>query len=544
MAGEGDTVGVTVGEQRVVEAEPEVVVREPASLARLMLELDDQWPILKFLGFGFYYAWIWLCYNSTVLISGEGTTDAVFMMYLASTTALAVTLVVAALCPRLSHGVVESRLAVAGFSLVAAVATVAAGCLSSSGGSSPLFLAASALTGIGTAWVALRLGTLYSTVPARRVTLYTTASFVTACLLYFLAVGLPHQLGLPFMALLPVFAALVTMTTPDDTVLQKERPSRAKALPPGFFLRLVLAIGVFSLVVGVTRGFATLTQSVVTLDDEGAVIVFGTACVAGILYVLVSLMGNEVDISRLYYPVTILVVLGISVVPLIGSGVFEGRFIGIAYACFIMMIWCLLAHVAHLSGLSPVRVFGLGRGASALGTTAGWLLGSQLIGQQAQNPLFIWSVSIVMVVALLIVSMLVFNDRIIGMVLRASVAEDYEGGEGAAVEARPASCLDAAVSVEKGETAVAEGAGDSGLDSERRTGAFTKRCLAVSSTYGLSQRERDVLFLLAKGRTIGYIADDLGVSFNTAKSHIRHVYVKTGVHTRQELLNLIEDMGV
>lgn len=30
------------------------------------------------------------------------------------------------------------------------------------------------------------------------------------------------------------------------------------------------------------------------------------------------------------------------------------------------------------------------------------------------------------------------------------------------------------------------------------------------------------------------------ISFNTAKSHIRNVYVKIGVHTRQELLDLIE----
>ena len=49
-----------------------------------------------------------------------------------------------------------------------------------------------------------------------------------------------------------------------------------------------------------------------------------------------------------------------------------------------------------------------------------------------------------------------------------------------------------------------------------------------------------MLFLLAKGRTISFIADDLSVSFNTAKSHIRHVYVKTGVHTRQELLDMVE----
>ena len=44
----------------------------------------------------------------------------------------------------------------------------------------------------------------------------------------------------------------------------------------------------------------------------------------------------------------------------------------------------------------------------------------------------------------------------------------------------------------------------------------------------------------AKGRTNAFIADELGVSFNTAKSHIRHVYVKIGVHTKSELLDLVE----
>ncbi|MFR1168502.1 MAG: hypothetical protein ACLSDQ_13530 [Adlercreutzia equolifaciens] len=30
------------------------------------------------------------------------------------------------------------------------------------------------------------------------------------------------------------------------------------------------------------------------------------------------------------------------------------------------------------------------------------------------------------------------------------------------------------------------------------------------------------------------------MSFNTAKSHIRHIYVKTDVHSRQELIDLID----
>ncbi|WP_124061393.1 helix-turn-helix transcriptional regulator [Gordonibacter sp. Marseille-P4307] len=58
--------------------------------------------------------------------------------------------------------------------------------------------------------------------------------------------------------------------------------------------------------------------------------------------------------------------------------------------------------------------------------------------------------------------------------------------------------------------------------------------------FDLSQRESEVLVLLGKGRTIEITADKLNISFNTAKTHIRQVYGKLGVHTRQQLLDLIE----
>ena len=66
------------------------------------------------------------------------------------------------------------------------------------------------------------------------------------------------------------------------------------------------------------------------------------------------------------------------------------------------------------------------------------------------------------------------------------------------------------------------------------------RCDSLAARYGLSPRERDVLYLLARGRSIDYIAQDLSISFNTAKSHIRHIYVKADIHSRQELLDLMD----
>ena len=43
------------------------------------------------------------------------------------------------------------------------------------------------------------------------------------------------------------------------------------------------------------------------------------------------------------------------------------------------------------------------------------------------------------------------------------------------------------------------------------------------------------------GRGSDYIADKLQVSWNTARTHTHNVYVKLGVHSRQELIDLVDE---
>lgn len=62
----------------------------------------------------------------------------------------------------------------------------------------------------------------------------------------------------------------------------------------------------------------------------------------------------------------------------------------------------------------------------------------------------------------------------------------------------------------------------------------------VARECGLTDRERDVLELLAKGRSSTYIAEQLVVSKNTVRSHISHIYAKCNVHSRQEIITLID----
>jgi DNA-binding CsgD family transcriptional regulator len=62
--------------------------------------------------------------------------------------------------------------------------------------------------------------------------------------------------------------------------------------------------------------------------------------------------------------------------------------------------------------------------------------------------------------------------------------------------------------------------------------------------YGISKRENDVLGLLRRGRTYLEMADELCVSLATIKSHVSHLYEKTGARNKVKLINLLYDSQV
>lgn len=65
-------------------------------------------------------------------------------------------------------------------------------------------------------------------------------------------------------------------------------------------------------------------------------------------------------------------------------------------------------------------------------------------------------------------------------------------------------------------------------------------CEALSRARGLSEREAQVMLAFARGRSAARIAEELGISQETVKTHVKHVYAKVGVHSRQELLDALE----
>lgn len=62
---------------------------------------------------------------------------------------------------------------------------------------------------------------------------------------------------------------------------------------------------------------------------------------------------------------------------------------------------------------------------------------------------------------------------------------------------------------------------------------------ALGTLYGLTRTESSLVAALYSTPLLQVAADQCGISLNTAKTHLKHVFAKCGVHSKAELLRLL-----
>lgn len=71
--------------------------------------------------------------------------------------------------------------------------------------------------------------------------------------------------------------------------------------------------------------------------------------------------------------------------------------------------------------------------------------------------------------------------------------------------------------------------------------SLRSRCSDLSREYALSPRETEILLFLGRGRSSTHISECLHISVHTVKTHAKRIYEKMGVHSREELLDLVDN---
>lgn len=193
--------------------------------------------------------------------------------------------------------------------------------------------------------------------------------------------------------------------------------------------------------------------------------------------------------------------------------------------------WALLAQCAHAGSVGlaqgavgvalPAFVYAAGHACSHLGEGLGSAL--TMAGILPSGV-----VSNVVVILLVVVAAFLFagNPEGVGSFVAGKRAP-AEGGEGSpGVDAR--------------SIAADTVSGDLPAGRLMPTG---ERIAQLAERYRLSQRETEVFALWATGHDLKYVQDKLGLSQSTVKTHVRHIYAKTDLHSRADIVMLLDGEG-
>jgi DNA-binding CsgD family transcriptional regulator len=66
----------------------------------------------------------------------------------------------------------------------------------------------------------------------------------------------------------------------------------------------------------------------------------------------------------------------------------------------------------------------------------------------------------------------------------------------------------------------------------------------LSALSGLTSREARIALMIADGATLAAAADALGISIHTMRTHIAHIFRKTGTNSQQSLMKFVSDLSL
>lgn len=496
-----------------------------------------KWLAMHCLGFGACWGWVHIAFFSTIF--WENTAEPLSMIaWLVNVFAngcamIALGIFSAARGPlRLQRGLVTALTSITVLGTIGlAFAQTAPDCLT---------LFASAMSGIGTAGLLLLWAEEYRNIPPAYAKRRTIPVSMAMGVLYFLAITLlPRIAAIAAAAFLPIIS-IVFLRKTFDTELKPERAASSaqidSPLEPVFSngtkkyrlvdscrhvvpIRFGFFVAVYCLAPGFMRGYSSALPFAST-GGIGEAVFAGVAGVMIVIAVVSVAFFGETKIDLAYKLVVPLMAAGLLLLPFLASGREAVSAVAImsGYILFEIYVWASLADRASNVDSPTALVYGLGKSCMNAGLLAGTFVGIYF-GSSSSMLL----VGVLVFIVYLFIVMENASSPGVGVALSLEKAEILE-------DDGPLSARDKVTIVEAAQMNL----------SEAFNALLNERCSSAANEYHLSPRETEVLGLLARGRSLQAIADSLNVTYSTVKTHTDRIYAKMGVHSRQELIILLE----
>ena len=503
------------------------------SMASWASLLDDRIPQLKFYGFGFWVAWFGVAYKSSVWVDGvESTASVVSDMFFASTVAHAVTLLLFAVLSKHAASIAQRPWFVLGGGIAAAagcVLVILAGPAFVQ--SRVVFTVGCVLTGVGTAALSLNAGLLLCSVPPRKALSLILRCELMAELVQFMVLGLPQPYSAVLFVALPfASAACFSVGSSKSVVPAASESQRLKPVPT--FWRFLLVVGILGIAANFGKGLCQVLVSPLQLSEDGSVTSFVTVVCLVALVIVVAVKDKTFNFGHLFYPMALVIIFSLLVTYFFPGNASVGVVIsGVAFQLFDVVMWYIFSYIVYQSKASAVLVVTLGRAVIAFGATAGNALGSACA---ATDTVLFSGIVFVILFAATVAVFFLFPEKQVDRMLLPIPDEDEPR-----VLDEDRSFLGAPYGPRATEDSTAGSAGEDAPEAATHRGRWKQRCLDLGEKAQLTEREKEVLVMLARGYGSQSISDALTVSLYTTRAHTRNIYAKLGVHSRQELADRV-----
>lgn len=488
-------------------------------IATTFQRLNSHAPTLKYYGFSLWVVWSFSGYSgfgwSGIAPMGEQGT---YTVYFASTISLiAVTLAFVLMKRHITNRLLRSTPLVIGSGLLASIGTLFLYLFGRAFFDIPLLhTIGSAFTGIGSSILYLKAGQFFGTLPPRQALCKFSQCSLVALLLYFALMGMPPLLAHGLYVLLFLFSGLLLCL--DNYSKTSSASDAAEYLDtPHSIWRFFLVIA-FALLLCAAE--VTYYSKVSDIGNLVFVDAYTASCsLAVVCVVLLILLGTKTKLSfqDSFHPFVLVFVILYSL-PLAFETMGAFSIVATSTCKFLLIAYMpsLWAFISFSGKASPIRVFGMGNIWVSIGDFIGRVAGLQFAASAFPDYSYRILVLLAIVLAFFVILVLVLPKDKLAAIIAPIADEDDE--------------------IRLPQTEQAES--EAGRSEQK---SLEARCAAIGEKFGLSSREQEVFYLLARGFGSNYISEQLTVSYYTVRAHTRNIYAKTGVHSRQELIELVEN---
>jgi DNA-binding CsgD family transcriptional regulator len=495
------------------------------------------------MGLGVWVAWLFLISSGSIWLSDLGVGGYYLAnLMLAMAVSSALVCLAAPYAQRFYRMLLTRRSLLMGVALLAAVGAlgvIAAGpyYLGRYFNTIWLFWIGIVLIGIFSGIFSLKCGQLFGAMDSRRIVFYSLLSeiMVVAISYFVLGNGIFHSVpggpplsGILAFALLPLIATyLVCLPAGDTPHMLGGHPNEKlgtpqtgggeidprfalNTLPSAFWLFLVV-IFVSTVVSEMAHCYFVFVRTPSLTYIDSIVVLLLRTLFAVLMLAFALHPHKQLRFSRVYLFSLVGIAVMMALIPLLQIyNMIIGSLISFASNVIVFLIWCLLAGVAFEKRVSPIVVFGFGRGVLLVGQACGWLLGIRVLPRLAETSWELVCYGGLAVVTLVMVALFFSEkqfDRLFGEIAKAQLNLDFSLFS---------------------------------KNDHRKRRPWREACGRAGGQARLSQREQEIFELLVSGRSPENIATHLVLSLSTVRTHIRNIYAKFDVHNKTELVVRVE----